>query len=758
MIQDRRAVLPLAGIFLSLIALLLVPVVVGIQTRQYRERLLDQVPIVAATESFRAAVADEMAATRILVVTGDSGAATLIGEASGERRSALAQLRQYSSRLGTGAASNLNALFESAQLLDEPISTDPAVPADTALVRARYETVDGAAGDFRSAVESDMQAATEAIEQLERYGFLLTAFLAFLAFTSAMVTARLEGQIRAFARESERARREQQILLQSSGEGVFGIDANGRCTFMNPAGALLIGYDESEVLGRDLRALVLRGDTSPTNDGFPRWFAFAGGMLGEPEEALIRRKDGEVREVECITSPMIEGRDIKGAVLTVRDISQRKAVERERLELLRTEQALRERAEMEERRAKFLARASAHFAGSLDIDTTVNSLGNLVVPEIADSCIIYLVDDKSVIQRLQPVHINPERQRILAEQLERHPPRIDTIIPPVRKALLTGEATLLHSVTSDQLKAVPGDVTHESVASTVGLQSLIVVPLRARGRVMGAISYGVADSGRLYGPEDLALAEDLASRAALAIDNSRLYQQSQEALQARNEVLGIVSHDLRNPLNAVRFGAQALLRHWPPVGDGQIERNQLGAITKAADRMHRLIRDLLDVAQIDAGKLAVEPAPVPAAILLDDAIELTAASAAEKSITLKLERMTDLPVLNVDGERILQVLSNLLNNAIKFSPPGSEVTLEVERENGKAIFCVRDQGQGIDPEHIPHIFDRFWKSRNGSGGAGLGLAIVRGIVESHGGRVWVQSAPGRGSSFYFSVPIKEEDA
>jgi signal transduction histidine kinase len=628
-LHERRTLLPLAGIILSLGALLLVPIVVGRQSQELRDAMIEKrVPLTLATEAFRIAAVDEMAAARVSLATGDTAAVEWAIRAASEREATLRELGARVATLDTGLDNEFRTLASTVERLPQPGSYGLAT-ADSAAIWAAWEAVTSASDDFRAAIDVEIAADDEQISALERTGFLMTAALALLAFFSALVSYRMEKQVRAFAHESERARHEQQILR---------------------AGA---------------------------------------------EEA--------------------------------------------------------------ERRATFLAAASELFAASLDLDTTLNSLSALVVPGIADSCVIYLIDASGSIQRLQPVHVDVERQRILSEQLDRYPPRIETLIPPVRLALTDGTPSLVHSVSAEELKAVPGDSTHRSVIESIGLQSLIVVPLRARGKIVGAISYGAAESRREYGPDDLALAEDLSNRAGLALDNARLYQESQAAVGARNEVLGIVSHDLRNPLNAVRFGAQALLRHWPPHGDGEVEKNQLGAITKAADRMHRLIRDLLDVAQIDAGKLAVDPEPVPATVLLQDAVELAGPAAADRGIRLLTESPAEAPLLMVDGERILQVFSNLIGNAIRYSPAGSQVSVGGTRCGEELVFSVRDQGRGIDAEAIPHIFNRFWRERAGSrdGGAGLGLAIARGIVESHGGRIWVESAVGGGSVFYFALPVAD---
>lgn len=472
--------------------------------------------------------------------------------------------------------------------------------------------------------------------------------------------------------------------------------------------------------------------------------------------------DQQDRTLRDVTTAVLAVLALSAALVTVRMERQVRtfshATHRIQLDHLHTEQSLRAHAEAAGRRAKFMAEASELFAASLDVDTTLNSLAALIVPGMADSAITYLVDESGTIHRLQPVHVDSERQALLSRQLDLYPPRLETLIPPVRRALMEGESSLIHTVEPDAMKAVPGDASHRSVVGSVGLRSLIVVPLRARGRIVGALSYGAANFSRQYGPDDLAFAEDLAARAGLALDNARLYQQSQAAVRVRNEVLGIVSHDLRNPLNAVRFGAQALLRHWPPRDDGEAERNQLRAITRAADRMHRLIRDLLDVAQIDAGTLSMEPAPIDATTLVRDAVEASAAAATEREIRLAFATSCPTATVNADAERILQVFSNLISNAVKFSPAGSEVFVGVERQEGDMVFRVTDHGRGIEAEAIPHIFNRFWRARNGSReGAGLGLAIARGIVESHGGRIWVESEVGRGSTFHFTLPVADTE-
>jgi signal transduction histidine kinase len=269
----------------------------------------------------------------------------------------------------------------------------------------------------------------------------------------------------------------------------------------------------------------------------------------------------------------------------------------------------------------------------------------------------------------------------------------------------------------------------------------------ARGHVLGAIMFGITESNRPYSRDDVALAEDLAHRAAIAIDNASLFREAQQALftaekavSSREELMAIVSHDLKNPLHAISLGTAAA-------------QKSVEAIRHSVDRMNRLIGDLLDIASIDAANLSIKKQPTPAPQLIEQIREMFESAASAKSVRLNYELAPELPLLDVDGSRIVQVLSNLIGNAIKFTPTGGEVTLHVEFRREDVCFVVSDSGPGIPEEQFDHIFDRHWQAKETAHlGIGLGLAIAKGIVESHGGQIWVKSQIGRGSSFFFTVP------
>jgi len=239
----------------------------------------------------------------------------------------------------------------------------------------------------------------------------------------------------------------------------------------------------------------------------------------------------------------------------------------------------------------------------------------------------------------------------------------------------------------------------------------------------------------------------------LAIDNARLYLESQQAVRAREEVLAIVSHDLRNPLNGVVLGASLLKDSESLSAD---DREQLETIELSAKRMNHLIADLLDVTRLEGGKqLPIEPAPVPVADLFRETYELFRAQAAASSITFQHRIPDDVPEVYADRHRVLQVLQNLIGNSMKFTPPGGMIAMTAEaRQDGKVLCTVSDTGPGIPPEHLADIFSPYWQAKRAERlGAGLGLPIAKGIVEAHGGEIWVESEQGVGTRFYFTLPV-----
>jgi signal transduction histidine kinase len=233
-----------------------------------------------------------------------------------------------------------------------------------------------------------------------------------------------------------------------------------------------------------------------------------------------------------------------------------------------------------------------------------------------------------------------------------------------------------------------------------------------------------------------------------------LFRAEQDAKRARDDLVAIVSHDLRNPVHTINMAASFLLEI-APANDRRVQaRRQLEVIQRSANRANRLIKDLLDIAKIQAGGLAVDPVAVEVKSLVTEAVEAATPLAGASQLKVSCDVPESVPKVASDRERILQVFGNLIGNAIKFTPKGGEIRILTSLDNGEVRFTVVDSGPGIPPEHLKHVFDRYWQAKSTAKlGTGLGLSIAKGIVEAHGGRIWVESPPGSGAQFNFTLPL-----
>jgi signal transduction histidine kinase len=274
------------------------------------------------------------------------------------------------------------------------------------------------------------------------------------------------------------------------------------------------------------------------------------------------------------------------------------------------------------------------------------------------------------------------------------------------------------------------------------------------GKILGTIQLWDKKDSAEFDEADEAILTQLAQLAAVALENARLFRAAQDATRARDDLVAIVSHDLRNPVHTIHMAASFLL-DIAPTNDRRVQaRRQLEVIQRSATRANRLIQDLLDVARIQAGGLAVEPVPVDVKSLLQEAVESATPLASAAQLAVTCTPPPSPVAVASDRERVLQVFANLIGNAIKFTPKGGQISLLACRENGEVRFTVADTGPGIPPEHLDHVFDRYWQAKSTAKlGAGLGLSIAKGIVEAHGGRIWVESPPQSGAQFNFTLPV-----
>lgn len=399
---------------------------------------------------------------------------------------------------------------------------------------------------------------------------------------------------------------------------------------------------------------------------------------------------------------------------------------------------------------RFLTEVGNTLAASLDYQATLQKVAELTVPRLACYCEVDLIEDGGI-RRVGIAHADPAQ----AEALSRRALFVER--PghgPLAEVLCTGEPMVLPALGSIPSRPAFEDRGRIELLRLIGATSLLLIPLIARGRALGVMLLASTRSDRFYGPRDLALADELARIAALAIDNARLYSEANQAIRARDEMLRVVSHDLRNPIGAMATAASLVLddsvAHSPDSSSGRMLRT----IVRASKQATRLIDDLLDLSRIETGRLAIETRPEPLTELVMEAVELHVPEARQRAIELGWIFHEPLPEVMVDRERILQLLGNLLGNAIKFTPAGGRVEVEATLSGDEVRIGVLDTGPGIAPDHLPRVFDRFWQaSRGDRGGLGLGLAIVQGIAEAHGGRVWVESTSSGGAGFFFTVPV-----
>ena len=442
---------------------------------------------------------------------------------------------------------------------------------------------------------------------------------------------------------------------------------------------------------------------------------------------------------DFLTKPL----EITEVLLRIRNLLQTRFLhERER--------AARAAAEAAERRAMVLAHASQVLASSFDYHTTLARLCRTLVPEIADYCVVDVLRDDGSVVREGLAHVDPEKETLLADFVSLLPSLPEH--HPTVTALRQGRRTLADEITPDMVEAATGDDEHRRILQILAQRSLITVPLDSSGRIQGALSLVYSESPRRYTLDDLELSIELARRTAMTIENARLYARAQQATRARDEMLGIVAHDLRNPLSTITMGSSLLIE----TATSDPQRRHAELVRRAADRMQRLIEDLLEVRRIEVGKLTIQLRPEPARPVVREAVDMLRPLAAAKNIELEARLADDLPPVRMDAARVLQVFSNLVGNALKFTPEGGRIRIGCERAADDARFFVEDTGPGIPREQLPHVFHRFWQaSYSDVRGIGLGLSIVRGIVDAHGGRVWVESELGQGATFYFTLPLAD---
>jgi PAS domain S-box-containing protein len=476
----------------------------------------------------------------------------------------------------------------------------------------------------------------------------------------------------------------------------------------------------------------------------------------EDWEVRLQPRNGTPFDAALTVVPV---RDKEGKLIALRwllrDITERKRMEEER-RLLAREQAAREAAEAQGKRSSFLAEASRLLASSLDYRTTLTRVAQLAVPTLADWCFIDIVANNLTLFG-EPIVAasDPEKEALVLELRRRYPPPADADYG-ASKVLRTGEPELVTDISDSFLVATAHDAEHLSLLRQLNTKSYLLVPLSVGERMLGTMLFGSAQPEDHYSRIDLEMAEELARRAAIAIDNARLYHDSeaarkaaQEANRIKDEFLAIVSHELRTPLNAM-LGWTQMLRN-RKLNEATTAK-AVETIERNARSQQKLIEDILDISRIVLGKIRLNTRPVHLAPIINAVIENVRPIAEIKAI--QIEFVLDPSVAQVmgDSERLQQVVWNLLSNAVKFTYKGGRVEVRLEQIDSTAQITVKDTGKGISSDFLPFVFERFRQSEGATtrthGGLGLGLSIVRQLVEMHNGTIFAASeGEGRGATF-----------
>ena len=517
-------------------------------------------------------------------------------------------------------------------------------------------------------------------------------------------------------------------IVEIASDAVICMDALQRVTFFSKGAEAIFGWTPAEIIGQRIETLIperYRGNHERQVEAFGRSKVKARRM-GERREIAGIRKNGEEFPAEAAISQVGEGADIVFTV-ALRDVTVRKRFEQ---------------------RQQFLAEAGEKLAQSFGSSETLNQVARLAVPTIADGCILENRVGNGFLAGAA-AHVDPAIEELL-DDVGLAGARVPPKAHPLTEILRSPSHVLLQSNAGSRLVAASANPAYLKAIRAMNPESALFLPLVAREQLIGALT--LFRTRRAFDNDDVEFAEDLARLAALALDNARLHDTVRASLRARDELVGVVSHDLRNPVAAVKMLSRMMLRGQDSGGTPSRENMEL--IAQAAEQMDALIRDLLDVNRLDGGKLVISPVPVDPSALLTDSLQTLRPLVEEKAISLDLQIEAALPQVMADRERIQQALSNLVGNAIKFSPTGSKIVVGARGEPDDVVISVLDRGKGIAAEHLPRVFDRYWQSsRTDRQGAGLGLAIAKGIVEAHGGRIWIESTPGEGTTASFSLPL-----
>lgn len=556
---------------------------------------------------------------------------------------------------------------------------------------------------------------------------LLAAVLAWFAYGSLRtdLERRAESEAALRASESKFAG-----ILEIAADAIISVDERQRIIHYNNGAERIFGWPAAEALGLPLTTLLPdrhREAHAANVRGFGR-SASRARQMGERGVILGLRRDGSEFPAEASISKLELGSGEHIYTVVLRDVTDRHA---------------REEAD------RRLHEAVSSLGETLEVAATERAIAQLPLDWLGDGALLNVHTGQGRLRRVASETVDPALARALrlvaAHSLDLDSP--SRVVDVLRR----GVAEHVAEVTDEWLEEHSADGDELARLRAVGMRSLLFLPLVAREHVLGVLTIFRVGSVRPFSVAEQLAGRELALRAAFALDNARLYEQAQQATIARDHALGVVSHDLRNPLSAIGMCARALLTASTEQSPDQ--RGLVGTILDSTELMQRMIRDLLDVASIEVGQLSVERREVNVGEVIARATSLFAREAEERGVTLTGDDVAEGVTIVGDEERLVQALSNLLGNAMRFTERGGSVKVTARTIGRELEISVADTGAGVPPSELPRIFERYWTVRGTApkGGTGLGLAIARGIVEAHGGRLWAESEVGKGSIFRFTL-------
>jgi PAS domain S-box-containing protein len=528
-------------------------------------------------------------------------------------------------------------------------------------------------------------------------------------------------------------------LVESSDDAIVAKDLNGVITSWNRAAERMFGYSATEAIGQSIRLIIPEDHQHEEDTILDR---IRRGESVQHFETIRRRKNGSCFPISVTVSPI---RDAAGAIIGASKIA-RDITERRKAEAL---------ANRIQRQAEFVARMAEVLSGPLDYEARLKGLVEIAVPAMADWAALDAIEPDGRIRRLAVSHADPGNAQLGTDIRRRYE---DPITPcSARQVIRTGKGVFVPEVTDTMIVAAAnGDDKRAGLMRALGLTSCVCVPVATNQRAFAALTLATAESGRQYSIEDLHFAEDVASRAALMVDNARAYEAVRKASSVKDEFLATLSHELRTPLNAI-LGYTRMLR------GGMVQPDKLSRTYETIERnttsLTKMVEDILDVSRVVSGKMRLNMQAVELPLVVHEAIATVMPAAEAKHIRLETTVDPQVSAVSGDPDRLRQVVWNLLSNAVKFTPKQGRIQVRLERVNSSVEIVVSDTGIGIRAEFLPYIFERFRQADSAAGrehaGLGLGLAIVRNLVELHGGTVYATSGgEGQGATFRVRLPVR----